>query len=355
MKTLSHAKPVSDLVLVTGASGYVAGHCILRLLNDGYTVRGTLRSLRRAGEVRQWLTKARGGIDSGDTLSFVEAELTDPKSWDGAMEGVRYVLHVASPIPSSIPKDPDSLIAPAREGTLNVMRAASRASVERVVQTSSLSAIFHGRDDPNSHLFTEADWTDPDHKDNVPYTRSKTIAERAAWAELAKLPRPLEWVAINPGLVLGPVLDKDSSASVQIVAKLLKGELPGLPRLGWAVVDVRDLADLEVRAMVAPQAAGQRYIGSGPFISMSQIANVLKERLGVKAKKVPTRKLPDWVVRFVGLFDSEVRGQLFELGKVRRPSSAKAEKDLGWSSRPLEDTIVDTATSLEAVGALTGR
>ena len=159
-------------------------------------------------------------------------------------------------------------------------------------------------------------------------------------------------IAINPGMVLGPVLDKDSSASVQLVAKLLKGEIPGLPRFGYPIVDVRDLADLEVRAMTAPQAAGQRYIGSGPFISLSEIANVLKERLGDKAKKVPTRKLPDWVVRLVGLFDSEVRGQLFELGKVRRPSSAKAERDLGWSSRPWEDTLVDTATSLEAVGAL---
>jgi dihydroflavonol-4-reductase len=180
-------------------------------------------------------------------------------------------------------------------------------------------------------------------------TKCVTIAERAAWAELPKLPRPLEWVAINPGLVLGPVLDKDSSASVLIVAKLLNGEIPGLPRFGYGIVDVRDLADLEVRAMTAPQAAGQRYIGSGPFISMSEIANALKERLGDKAKKVPTRKLLDWVVR---LFDSEVRGQVFELGKVRRLSSAKAEKDLGWSFRPWEDTLVDTATSLEAAGAL---
>jgi nucleoside-diphosphate-sugar epimerase len=342
----------SDLVLVTGASGYVAGHCILRLLDGGYRVRGTLRSLKRVAEVRQWLTKARGGVDPGDSLSFVEAELTDVKCWDSAMEGVRYVLHVASPIPSSIPKHPDDLIVPAREGTLNVMRAASRASVQRVVQTSSTAAIFYGRDDPNLHLFTEADWTDLDHKDNVPYTRSKTIAERAAWAELPKLRRPLEWVAINPGLVLGPVLDKDSSASIQIVAKLLKGEIPGLPRFGYSVIDVRDLADLEIRAMTAPEAAGQRYIGSGPFVPMREMATILQKRLGDKARKVPTRNLPDWLVRLVGLFDSEVRGQLFELGKVRRLSSAKAEKELGWSFRSLEATLTDTATSLEAVGVL---
>jgi dihydroflavonol-4-reductase len=338
-----------DLVLVTGASGYVAGHCILRLLENDYRVRGTLRSLRRAVEVRGWLTKERG-MDPGDALSFVEAELTNPKGWDAAMEGVRYLLHVASPIPPSTPKDPDDLILPAREGTLNVMRAAARAQVERVVQTSSLAAVFYGRDNPNSRVFTETDWTDPDHKDNVAYTRSKTIAERAAWAELPKLSRPLEWVAINPGLVLGPVLGQDSSASVQVVTKLLKGEIPGIPRLGYPVVDVRDLAKLELLAMTMPQPAGQRYIGSGPFISMVDIAG--KRSLGEKAKKVPTRRLPDWLVRLVGHFDIEVRGQLFELGKVRRPSSAKAEKELGWSCRPVEQTLVDTAKSLQAVGAL---
>jgi dihydroflavonol-4-reductase len=342
----------SDLVLVTGASGYVAGHCILRLLADGYRVRGTLRSLDRAGEVRQWLVRARGGSDPSDSLAFVQAELTAPAGWDAAVKGVRYVLHVASPFPSSVPRHPDELIVPAREGTLNVMRAAARASVERVVQTSSSTAVIYGRDDPNSHVFTEADWTDPDHHDNVPYTRSKTIAERAAWAELPKLPRPLQWVAVNPGLVLGPVLDKDASASVQVVAKLLRGEFPGLPRIGWPIVDVRDIADLELRAMTAPRAAGQRYVGAGPFLTMIEIAKMLKERLGDRARRVATRRLPDLLVRLVGLFDREVRGQLFELGKVRRMSSAKAEKELGWSRRSVEETILDTATSLEAVGAL---
>ncbi len=169
------ASDSSDLVLVTGASGYVAGHCILKLLDDGYRVHGSLRSLKRAGEVRNWLIKARGDADPGDALSFVEAELTDANGWHAAMDGVRYVLHVASPIPSKMPKDPDDLIVPAREGTLNVMRAAAAASVERVVQTSSSAAIMYGCDDPNSHVFTEEDWTDPDHKDNIPYTRSKPL------------------------------------------------------------------------------------------------------------------------------------------------------------------------------------
>jgi dihydroflavonol-4-reductase len=342
----------SDLVLVTGASGYVAGHCILKLLDEGYRVRGTLRSLDRADEVRQWLSRARAGVDPGEALSFVAAELTDAAGWAAAMEDVRYVLHVASPIPATIPKDPETLIRPAREGTLNVMRAAAAAKVERVVQTSSLSAVMYGCDNPNEHIFTEIDWTNPDHRDNVPYSRSKTIAERSAWAELPKLPRALEWVAIQPGLVLGPVLDKDSSVTVQIVAMLMNGDMPGLPRFGYAVIDVRDLADLQLRAMTSPKAAGQRYIGSGPFIQMSDMARILKQRLGERAKKVPTRKLPDFIVRLVGLFDPALGGQLFELGKVRQPSSKKAETELGWSYRPVEQTLVDTATSLAAVGAL---
>ena len=339
-------------VLVTGASGYVAGHCILRLLERGYRVRGTLRSLDRAEAVRQWLTRARGGVDPGAALAFVAAELTEKSGWDPAMADVDFVLHVASPLPATIPKDADSLIRPAREGTLNVMHAAARASVVRVVQTSSAAAVMYGCDHPNERIFTERDWTDATHPDNVPYTRSKTLAERAAWAELPRLPRALEWVAIQPGLVLGPVLDKDASVTVEIVALLLNGELPGLPNLGYAVVDVRDLAELHVLAMTAPQAPGQRYIGAGQFVSMSDIARILKDRVGELASRVPSRRLPDVLVRLVGLFDSKVRGQLFELGKVRRPSSKKAETELGWSSRAVEQTIADTARSLQAVGAL---
>jgi hypothetical protein len=182
----------SDLVLVTGASGYVASRCILRLIEDGYRVRGTLRSLRRADEVRGWLAKGLGSIDPGAALSFVQAELTDSAGWDAATADARYVLHVASPIPPTTPKNADDLIVPARDGTLNVMRAASRAEVERVVQTSSLAAIFYGRDNPNDHVYTEADWTDPNHRDNSSYTRSKTVAEQAAWDELPRLGRQLQ-------------------------------------------------------------------------------------------------------------------------------------------------------------------
>lgn len=341
-----------DLVLVTGASGFIAGHVILQLLDKGYRVRGTLRSMDRADEVRAWLTKARGGRDPNDALSFVATELTSDSGWAEAMAGVRYVQHIASPIPPGLPKHPDDLIVPAREGTLRVMRAAAAAQVERVVQTSSTAAVTYGHPDPDNMIFTEENWTDPNHVDTVPYVQSKVIAERAAWDALPTLPRKLDWVAINPALVIGPVLDKDASASIALISKLLEGSVPGLPRLGWPLVDVRDLADLHIRAMTDPKAPGERFLGSGPFMWMGDVAAVLKRRLGDRARKVPTRKLPDWLVRIVGMFDPELKGQLFELGHKRRASSAKAESMLGWTQRPIEDSIVDTAESLFAVGAV---
>ncbi len=343
---------MSDLILVTGASGYVAGHIILQLLVRGYRVRGTIRSLTRADEIRHWLEKAHGASISKEALDLVEADLNSDKGWDTAMQGVRYALHVASPFPPSIPKNVDELIAPARDGTLRVMYAASRAKVERVVQTSSTVAIAYGHDNLSGRVFTEKDWTNSDHPEINAYAKSKTIAERAAWAELAKLNRAIEWVVINPGGVLGPVFDKDASASVDIVKKLLDKSVPGLPRFGFPIVDVRDLADLHVRAMLDPKAAGERFIATGQFVWMADIAAMLKTHLGARGKAVPSRKLPDFMVRLVSLFDPVVRSQLHELGKVRNLSSDKAIKILGWKQRPLQETIIDTATSLFAVGAV---
>jgi len=341
----------NDLVLVTGASGYVAGHCIIQLLDKGYRVRGTLRTLTRTNEVTAWIARARGR-SAGEGLQFVRAELADPTGWAAAMQDVRKVLHVASPIPTTTPKNPEELIGPAREGTLNVMRAAAAANVERVVQTSSSAAVAYGLDDPNNHVFTEEDWSNPDHPDNSSYTRSKTIAERAAWDALPTLARPLEWVAINPAMVQGPVLARDFSASVQLIAKMLRGEMPGLPRLIGAFVDVRDIADLHLRAMIEPQAAGQRYIGAGEVLSVAKIAEILKSDVRELSARVPTRELPDWLLRLVSVFDKEVGSLNFELGKVRRLSSTKAMTELGWKSRPAAETIIATARSLDAVGAL---
>jgi dihydroflavonol-4-reductase len=337
---------LGKLVLVTGASGYIAGHCIVELLQRGYKVRGTLRSLKRESEVRSWLDAAVGHSSDG-ALTFVAADLSSDDGWPQAVAGVEYILHVASPIPPTVPKDPEEIIGPARDGTLRVLRAAHAAGVKRVVQTSSTAAITYGVDNPNNTLFTEVNWTDPNHRDNVPYTRSKLIAERAAWDEMKKLGGPMQWVAINPALVLGPVLDRDTSPSVAVVSKLMNGELPGLPKLGFPIVDVRDLAELHLIAMTHPAAAGQRFLGSGKFMWMTDVADVLRSRLGADAKKVPTRKLPNFAVKIASWFDPIVRGQLYELNKVRRASSAKAESMLGWKMRSVEDTIVDTARSLQ--------
>jgi nucleoside-diphosphate-sugar epimerase len=334
-------------VLVTGGSGYIAGFCIARLLADGFTVRATLRGLSRAAAVRQALSRV---VDAGDRLSFAQADLLDDAGWAEAMAGCAYVLHVASPIPAGIVRDDAELVRPARDGALRVLRAAEAGGVARVVLTASTAAVAYGRGSRTTPA-TEADWSDDANMaDTSAYERSKTIAERAAWAWMAEQPRRVELVTVCPGAVLGPVMGRDFSASIEIVRKLMDGSLPGTPRFGWPLVDVRDIADLHVRAMLAPQAAGQRYIGAGDFMWMADIAAVLRERAPDIAARVPTRRFPDWIVRAASLFDPVVRRTLFELGKYRPVSAAKARAQLGWVERPLADSIVDTARSLAAEG-----
>jgi dihydroflavonol-4-reductase len=335
------------LVLVTGGSGYVAGYCIAELLNDGWCVRTTLRSVAKTKAVRASI----GDIGSkAAEIEFVEADLNSDAGWGQATVGAQYVLHVASPVPVTDPKDDDELVRPARDGTLRVLKAARDAGVKRVVMTSSISAIIYGRG-PREKPFTEEDWTDEtNHRDTSPYDRAKTLAERAAWAWLTAEGKGLELVTVNPGLVLGPVLGSDYSASIEAIKKLLDGSIPVLPRFGFNVVDVRDIARLHVLAMTTPQAAGQRFIGSGDFYWMSDVAKMLKQGLGDRAKKVPSIPVPDFVTRMAALFDPIVRGRLFDLGKKRPVSSAKAKRVLGWAPRPVAETVLDTARSLQATG-----
>ena len=333
------------LVLVTGGSGYVAGYCIAELLNNGWSVRTTVRSVARTKAVRASI----GDIaQKASEIEFVEADLNSDAGWDKAAIGAKYVLHVASPVPVSDPKNDDELIRPARDGTLRVLKAARDAGVKRVVMTSSISAIIYGRG-VREKPFTEEDWTDETNRsDTSPYDRAKTIAERAAWAWLAAEGGGLELVTVNPGLVLGPVLGSDFSASIEAIKKLMDGSIPALPRFGFNVVDVRDIARLHVLAMTTPEAAGQRFIGSGDFYWMSDVAKMLKQGLRDKAKKVPSIPAPDFVARIVALFDPIVRGRLFELGKRRPVSPEKARRVLGWTPRPVTETVLDTARSLQA-------
>ena len=334
-------------VLVTGGSGYIAGFCIAQLLNDGWPVRTTVRSLAREAEVRATIAKMAA---PGDLLQVVAADLNADAGWRGAAAGCAHVLHVASPLPSNNPRSDDDLVRPARDGALRVLAAARDEGVRRVVMTSSTAAVAYGRGG-REEPFTEADWSDETGRDDTSaYERSKIIAERAAWDWVRGEGGALELVTICPGAVLGPVLGSDFSASIDIVKKLMDGSLPGLPRFGWPLVDVRDIADLHIRAMLAPAANGQRYIGAGPFYWMSDVADALRARVPAAAARVPKRKLPDWLVRVAATMDPVTRGRLFELGKRRPVSSAKAERELGWKPRSNDDAVVATAESLLAQG-----
>jgi nucleoside-diphosphate-sugar epimerase len=335
------------VVLVTGGSGFIGGWCVISLLQQGYVVRTTVRNLNRESEVRARIAKV---TDPGNRLSFHPADLMADAGWDAAAEGCDYVLHVASPLGVAEPKDPDELIVPAREGAKRAVKAAIKAGAKRVVLTSSVAATSKG-EDPADWVADETDWTDLSDRRVGAYARSKTIAERAAWDLIAAEGGGKTTLAtVNPSLVLGPVLSSDYSESVQVVERLLSGRVPGVPRLGFNVVDVRDVADLHIRAMTAPQAAGQRYIAAGNYAWMGDLADLLRANLGPAAAKVPSRKVPDLVVRLVGLFDKDLGSVTPRLGHQHDVTSAKAQSQLGWRPRPTAETVIDCANSLIAEG-----
>jgi nucleoside-diphosphate-sugar epimerase len=344
----------SERILVTGASGFIATECILQLLAAGHRVRGTLRSTNREGELRAALTAA--GVDAGAQarLELTAADLMADTGWAAAAAGCDVVLHVASPFPAKAPKHPDDLLAPAREGALRVLRAARDAGVKRVVLTSSVAAIAYGHA-PTTRPYTEHDWTDPDAEGVTAYARSKTLAERAAWDFMAREGGSLELAVINPVVVFGPVRTADFSTSIQVVKRILEGSIPALPRIALGIVDVRDVADLHLRAMTAPAAAGERFLAvAGDFMSLQEIASMLKRRLGEAARRAPTRELPDWIVRTLSVFDSSLRQIVPELGRMRAASNEKARRLLGWAPRSNEDAVVATAESLLRLGLLRG-
>jgi len=339
-----------ELVLVTGGSGFVGAHCILQLLDAGHRVRTTVRSLNREAEVRAMFKT--GGAVPGDKLAFSAADLMSDAGWPEAVAGCDFVLHVASPFPLGVPKHEDELIVPAREGALRVLRAARDAGVKRVVLTSSFAAIGYGHK-PTDRPFTEEDWTDPSGGGVTAYVKSKTLAERAAWDFIAREGGALELSVINPVGVFGPVLGPDYSTSIEIVRRLMDGAVPGCPRLSFGAVDVRDVADLHLRAMTDPAARGERFLAvAGDFMTMQEIALTLKARLGEAAKRVPTRVLPDWLLRVASLFDSSLAQIIPELGKVKNATNQKARSVLGWAPRSNEDSIVATGESLVRLALL---
>lgn len=332
-----------ETVLVTGGSGFVGIHAILQLLQAGYWVRTTVRSPKREADVRAMLGAA--GLASGPALSFVIADLTSDANWPEAVSGCDYVLHVASPFSLSAPAHEDDMIVPAREGTLRVLRAAWDAGVRRVVLTSSSVAIVHGHP-PSGQPFTEESWTNISG-DLPAYYKSKTLAERAAWEFVATTDGALELAVINPVGIFGPVLGPDYSASIQVVQRLLNGGLPAVPRMALNTVDVRDVVDMHLRAMTHPAANGQRFIAANDgHLTLQEMAHILKRNLGKAASRVPTRILPDWLVRLAARFDTSLQPAARELGRVREVSNAKARRVLGWSPRSHEETILASAESL---------
>lgn len=340
-------------VLVTGATGFIAQHCIIQLLEAGYSVRGTARSVAQAGEVSGILSShvspvSRDRVDGN--FELVAADLTSDAGWDEAVDGCRYVLHVASPIPRTPPKDENDLITPARDGALRVLRAAERAGVERVVLTSSVAAVLYGRD--RDRVFTEDDWSNTDDSRIGAYEKSKTIAERAAWDFINSLGAnaSLSMTVINPGLVLGPVLSGDWGTSGEAVKKVIDRDFPAIPDINYACVDVRDVAAAHVSAMTSAGARNQRLICAEGNHSLREVAQVLASHLGPHGFKIPTGNLPGFMMRLVALWDQTARLALNDLGVRQDVDTSRIRQVLDWSPRGLPEMVTSMADSMISNG-----
>jgi dihydroflavonol-4-reductase len=321
-------------ILVTGGNGYVGTQLVAALLRDGRRVRATVRSLEREADVR---AAVRRGDADDSGLEVVVADLTADEGWAAAAAGCEEVHHVASPIPAVQPDDPDQLIVAARDGTIRALRAARDAGARRVVLTSSFAAV--GYSPKPGAEYTEADWTDPDTPGLAPYPRSKAIAERAAWDFIEREGGETELVVVNPTFILGPTLTTEMRSSLQLTKVMLDGTMPVVRRQRFGVADVRDVADLHIRAMATPEAAGKRFLAlaDGPTISFLEMAQVLRERLGPLAERVPTEEAPGPEPPQLTIHND------------------RAREELGWRPRPAETTIVQTAESLRDLGLLEKR
>ena len=331
-----------ETVLVTGGTGFIADYCILKLLDAGYRVRTTVRSLAREGEVRAMLKE--GGAEPGELLSFVQADLGSDAGWMEAAQGCTYVMHGASPTPSGPQTKLEDWVRPAVDGQLRVLGAARDAGVKRVVLTSAFGAIGMGHK-PQTRPWNETDWTDlSGHVE--PYQVSKTMSERAAWDFIAREGGGLELAAVNPVAVLGPVLGPDYSHSIRMVVSMLNG-IPGCPKINTGFVDVRDVADLHLRCMTDPAAKGERFLAiSGHSLWMIEVAKILKARMGAAASKVPTREVPNLVIRAAALTDPAIKMMVPMLGVMMDATAEKAQRLLGWKPRLVEESVVATAESL---------
>ncbi len=334
-------------VLLTGITGFLGSHTAIELLNRGYKVTGTLRDLNRIDSIRSIISNHTDNIEN---LSFFQAELLDKEVWKKATANKDYVIHAASPFPRELPKDENDLIIPAKEGTLNVLAAAKSNKVKRVVIVSSISTVVYGKKkDELENVFTEETWTDTANRvDTKPYIRSKTIAEKAAWDFIKKDSDGMEMVSVLPGAMLGPVLEEDFGTSANIVIKALDGKMPAMPKIAFEIVDVRSVAQLLVDVMEKPQAAGNRFMASAGHMTMKQLANVLKSNF--PDKKISTSELPNFMSRFIALFEPSLKPILLDLGITRKIDATKAKRVLGWKPISKEDAILACAKSVLKIG-----
>lgn len=334
--------PTSTKILITGANGFIGLHTVLHFLKAGYNVSATVRTKEQGENVRKTIAKHT----DTQKLEFVYADLLRDEGWDQAVAGCDFVLHVASPYPAEAPKDENELIRPAREGTLRVLRAAQKAGVKRVVLVSSMAAVISGHERENRE-FNESDWTDISKTDYA-YAKSKTLAEQAAWefVKSAETKAGMELVSINPSNVFGPVLDNRHHTSTEWFGTLMRHEVPGLSRTQLNLVDVRDLVEMIEQAIITPDAAGKRFIANGASIQVQEFALILDQTFASRGYRIPTRVLPDWLIRFFAIFVPKTKPVVDALGWNHSLSTEQARSILSWQPRPYEGTILEMAHSM---------
>lgn len=337
---------MAKLVLVTGISGFIAKHCAVELLKNGYEVRGTLRDLKKSEAIKTTLAKH---CDISK-LSFVDADLNADAGWHDAMVGVWGVAHLASPFPLSQPKNEQELIKPAVEGTLRVLKAAIANNVQRFVQTSSIAAIMEGHPRDRTTPYTEADWTVVNGPGVNAYSKSKTLSEQAGRDYMATAKSTMHYSSVNPGFVLGPMLDTDIGSSAEVILMFMKGKYPGSPRLSFPTVDVRDIAVMHRLALETNEASGGRYMGCAETSWFVDMMRPIKAQLGQQARKVPSAQVPDFIMRIIALFDPAARSVVSGLGHESKFDNSQTRKALNVSFRPITESAPAMAKSLVDLG-----